>query len=309
MMRFTSESMYEILNLLQNELKTKDNIQIEVLNPIVSKELYNGETIKIDDTTYIYRSLKTWSDLAESLYCKFYTLKTNDKTMILEFEKLNKKESFHNQELKVANDKYGIESTFFRINKNEEPTFLNTYINALKNVKIETRKNILNLGINKADEFEVIANMLSTEQLNQMNFYGIDFSSSAIEYSKNRFTNDNFNFYCHDINKLEELNLPKADTIISIGTLQSTSLNFKTLFMNIVQNYLDQNGSMILGFPNCRWIDSEVIYGAKVKNYTFSEQSVLYNDVIFCKKYLQQKKFRVTLTGKNYLFLTATSIR
>ncbi|MGE4473070.1 MAG: methyltransferase, partial [Sulfuricurvum sp.] len=31
-------------------------------------------------------------------------------------------------------------------------------------------------------------------------------------------------------------------------------------------------------------------------------------DIYYCKKYLQQKKFRVTLTGKDYLFLTATKI-
>ena len=66
---------------------------------------------------------------------------------------------------------------------------------------------------------------------------------------------------------------------------------------------------MILGFPNCRWIDGEMIYGAKAKNYAFPEMSLLYKDVHFCKKYLQQKKFRVTVTGKNYIFLTATSIR
>ena len=79
--------------------------------------------------------------------------------------------------------------------------------------------------------------------------------------------------------------------------------------MNIVQNYLKNDGAMILGFPNCRWIDGQMIYGAEVKNYNFSELSLLFKDVNYCKKYLQQKKFRVTITGKDYIFLTATSIR
>ena len=108
---------------------------------------------------------------------------------------------------------------------------------------------------------------------------------------------------------MAELNLKKADLLISIGTLQSSGLNFKLLFMDLIQNYLEDKGSVILGFPNCRWIDGESIYGAKAANYSYSEQSVLYKDVYFCKKYLQQKKYRVTLTGKNYLFLTATSIK
>ena len=83
----------------------------------------------------------------------------------------------------------------------------------------------------------------------------------------------------------------------------------KLVFMSLVQDYLQEGGSIILGFPNCRWMGSDIIYGAKNPTYTYSEQSLLYKDVYFCKKYLQQKKFRVTLTGKNYLFLTATSIK
>ncbi len=308
MTKFTNESMHEILNFMQDSLKNSDKVNTEVLNPSISKDLYCGEVLTLDDE-YIYRSFKVWSDLSEILFCKMYVLSINDKTIVLEFEKINKENSFHKQQLINPNDKYGIESTFFRINKNEEPTFLDTYISALKSVKIQDKKNVLNLGINKADEFEVINNLLQKEEIEKINFYGIDFSSSAIQYSKNRFKAENFNFYCHDINKLEQLDLPKADLLISVGTLQSSSLNFKVLFMDLIQNYLSDKGSVILGFPNCRWMDGEVIFGAKAKNYSYSEQSVLYNDVIFCKKYLQQKKYRVTLRGKNYLFLTATSIK
>ena len=78
---------------------------------------------------------------------------------------------------------------------------------------------------------------------------------------------------------------------------------------SLIQNQLEKQGAIILGFPNCRWIDGDMVYGAKAPNYNFSEMSILYNDVIFCKKYLQQKKFRVTITGKDYIFLTGTSIR
>ena len=78
--------------------------------------------------------------------------------------------------------------------------------------------------------------------------------------------------------------------------------------MSLVQKYLTPNGAFILGFPNSRWIDNELIYGAKAPNYPYSEMSLLFNDVIFAKKYLQQKKFRVTITGREYIFLTATKI-
>ena len=309
MKKFINEEMFEIIQYLENELKNNNEISIEVLTPNVKDDIYAGEKLKIENNEFIYRSYKSWSDLAEILFCKMLVIHLYENTVILKFQKLNKLDSFHNDLNDEKNEKYGENSTFFRINKNEEPVFVYTYLNALKNVKIEEKRNILNLGINKADEFEVIKKLVDEKILNEMNLVGIDYSKSAIEYSKNRFPDENFTFYNHDINRLNELDLKKADLLISIGTLQSSGLNFKLLFMDLIQNYLEDKGSIILGFPNCRWINGEMIYGAKAANYSYSEQSVLYKDVYFCKKYLQQKKYRVTLTGKNYLFLTATSIK
>lgn len=309
MKKITNENMFEIISYLEKELKNNDYVSIEILNPSIKDDIYAGEKLIINNQEFIYRSFKSWSDLAEILFCKLLIVGLQENKVQIKFQKLNKTESFHNDVNDEKNEKYGEDSTFFRINKNEEPSFLYAYMNALINVKIEEKKEILNLGINKADEFEVIKNLLDEETLNQMNLVGIDYSSSAIEFSKKRFPSENFTFFNHDINKLEQLNLKKADLIISIGTLQSSGLNFKLLFMDLIQNYLQDKGSIILGFPNCRWINGEMIYGAKAANYSYSEQSVLYKDVYFCKKYLQQKKYRVTLTGKNYLFLTATSIK
>ena len=309
MKKFTNESMLMIISYLEEEVKNKDEILFEVLNPDVNINIYAGEILKIENQEFIYRSYKSWCDLAELLFCKIIISSINSTTIVIKLQKLNKNDSFHKDLNDEKNEKYGENSTFFRINKNEEPAFLYAYTNALKNVKIEEKTNILNLGINKADEFEIIKELVNEDILKQMNFVGIDYSLSAIDFAKKRFSFENFTFYNHNINKLDELNLKKSDLIISIGTLQSSSLNFKLLFMDLIQNYLEDKGSIILGFPNCRWINGEMIYGAKAANYSYSEQSVLYKDVYFCKKYLQQKKYRVTLTGKNYLFLTATSIK
>jgi hypothetical protein len=141
-----------------------------------------------------------------------------------------------------------------------------------------------------------------------MKLVGVDHSKSAIHYAKSCFPEENVTLYAHDINDLERLKLGKFDLLISIGTLQSPGINFKPFLMSLVQNYLEKDAALILGFPNSRWIGGEMIYGAKAPNYAMSEMSLLFNDVIFCKKYLQQHKYRVTLTGKQYIFLTATKI-
>ena len=113
---------------------------------------------------------------------------------------------------------------------------------------------------------------------------------------------------CGDINSLTSLNIGKFDMIVSIGTLQSSNINFNERFMSIYQNQLEKGGAIILGFPNCRWIDAEMVYGAIAPNYSFAEMSLVLKDIHFCKKYLQQKGYRVVVTGKDYLFLSARKV-
>jgi len=294
MKNLSNLSMLEISNTLSQELKHKEQISFSVLNP---------------DTNPKTTSYKEWISLAELLFCKMLTPKTKEPNqVIITFKKLNINSSFHTDKVEKQTEKYGTESKFFEINKLEYPTFLLAYKRALEAVKVGAKEHILNLGINKGDEFELIKKLLSKEQFSKIKFSGIDHSQSALNYAKNKFTEPNINFYTIDINNLKELNLPKANLIISIGTLQSPSINYKPFLMQLVQEHLSKDGALILGYPNSRWIDGELIYGAKAPNYPYSEMSLLYNDVIFAKKYLQQKKFRVTITGKEYIFITATKL-
>ncbi len=307
MKTFRSESMQEILLWLQSQNDT--TLSFEVLNPDCAEHSYAGKILTCKGIEYCYRSYKAWSDLAEILFCKMLTPKISSEcTVIINYQKLDLEQSFHKDVTPNKEEKYGVNSEFFTIKKHEEPAFLHPYLQALEAVKIQNRQHILNLGINRGDEFEVLRRHIGDEAFSQKKFIGIDYSQSAIETARVSFNASHVSLHVKDINTLDDLKLEHSDLIISIGTLQSPGINFKPFFMNLVQNYLTSDGAIILGFPNCRWMDGEMIYGAKAPNYSYSEQSLLYNDVIFCKKYLQQHKFRVTLTGKQYLFLTATKI-
>ncbi|MBN2782206.1 MAG: methyltransferase domain-containing protein [Campylobacterales bacterium] len=306
-MRFTTQSMFEIINILKEKLDNLDAkgvVEFEVLDPDAATSTYSGNKVLLNSEEFIYRGYKNWVDLAQILYVKMLTpKKSKDATITMRFEKLSS-DSFHSADASKE-EKYGVESIFSEIHKLEDASFIYHYTQALKNVNINNRKRVLNLGINSGDEFDAIKMMLG--DFEDMELVGVDYCESAIKVAKEKFRGENVTLYQHDINELDTLELGKFDLIISIGTLQSSNLNFKPLFMSIIQNYLKPDGAVILGFPNCRWIDGENIYGARVKNYPYSEMGLLYQDAMFCKKYLQQKKFRVTLTGKDYIFLTATS--
>ena len=308
MMRFTNQSMQEIFPLLQDALKKSHTIYFEVYNPDLA-DYYAGEEITLDNIVYLYRGYKAWTDLASLLHCKMLTPEKSTFPLIkLSFKKLEIQNSFHRQTEMPTEEKYGINSSFASIHKMEEPSFFYYYLQALKNIHIENKTRILNLGINKADELEVIKKQLDIRKYQNMDFVGIDHSKTAISYAKAKFPEKNVTFYVHDINHLDALKLGQFDVLISIGTLQSPNIQFKPFFMSLVQKYLTKDAAIILGFPNSRWVGGEMLYGAKAPNYAMSEMSLLFNDVMFCKKYLQQKKYRVTLTGKYYIFLTATKI-
>ena len=307
---FTNESMLQISSYVETELEAGAKVvEFCVLSPDHLENAYAGSAVEIEDISFIYRGYKAWVDLAELFLCRMLTpVEETEHLIRLRFEVLDIKDSFHLSTATSLQEKYGVGSQFAQIYKNEEPAFLYYYKQALENVKVGKRLRILDLGVNSGDELQLIKNLLTEEEYAKIEFVGIDYSSSAIAEAQKRFPEDNVRFIEHDINKLDELDLGKFDLIISIGTFQSPGIEFKPFFMSLVQNYLNEDGAIILGFPNCRWMGGEMIYGAKVPHYNFSEMGLMYSDVIYCKKYLQQKKFRVTLTGRDYVFLTGTKI-
>ena len=302
---FSDESMYTIINTLQKELEKSALFSFKVLNPDPFSGYYAGQKVSIEDKSYIYRSLRSWMDLATDLKCRMLTPITNsNETITLHFQRLQI-DSFHQDKPTDKSEKYGVDSQFSAINKNEEPAFVSAYLHALQLSEISKKTRILNLGVNQGDEFALIKEMLPQELFKNMNFIGIDHSQSAIDKARQRFSTSNMSFYSHDINQLHTLSLQKSDLIISIGTLQSPGINYKPFLMKLIQEYLSEDGAIILGFPNSRWIDGEMLYGAKMRNYRESDLSLVLSDIDYAKRYLQQKKFKVRISGKEYLFLTA----
>ena len=281
----------------------------EILDLFQGKELANTTEFELEFNKDIFNTLgiKTLLDLAQIFFLKIENIYNENESVIIYMRRLDAKNSFHNQQ--DSSEKYGVKSEFFNIDKTKEFSFLYYYLEALKFVDIYNKQNILNIGVNKGDEFSAIRELLSKDDFCKKNFLGIDYSKSAIGYAKKHFSDDNVEFICADINKLDNIKLSRYDLLISIGTLQSSNINFNAKFMELYQNHLQNDGAVVLGFPNCRWIDGEMVYGAKAPNYSFNEMSLVLKDIHFCKKYLQQKGYRVVITGKDYLFLSARKIK
>ena len=307
-MKFTTESLFEIKEQLKKKMKKSplDTVEFEVIDPDLSSE-FSGTMISIAGERYIYRPYKIWSDLAEVLKCRILTPeRISDNTILIRYKPLNITKSWHTNSGVDIKEKYGAGSIFSQIQKLEEPYFLNDYLRSLREINLDFRAKVLNLGINRGDEFTAFNYVFDDELVSSITFTGIDHCESAIEEANKRFKDFNYNFILGDIKNIESIPLEKQDLLITVGTLQSPDFNGKEIFRYLIQNILNPNGSVILGFPNSRYIDCEVVYGAKTKNYMESNMNLLIKDIGFHKKYLQQHGFKVLTFGKYYIFMVAT---
>jgi len=304
---YATLKLQELLCRLKERLfdcRPHESVAFDATDPDLCAGRYAGERVIIDEEQLLCRSWHAWTTLAQQLGCRMLTPERIGSGRVrIRYQKLAT-ESFH-REKNETEEKYATDGTFARIQKMEEPAFAYDYMRALQRLKIGKRRRILDLGLNRGDELEPIWE-LAGEKAKSLEITGIDLACDALTEAQKRWPG--LRTFCHDLNRLDELELGRFDLILSIGTLQSPGIEMKPLIMDLIQKHLAPEGAILLGWPNARWIDGELLYGAHPKNYPFPELSLVIKDLFWIKKYLQQHRFRVVVTGREYLFLEATRI-
>lgn len=297
--RFTDQPLAEIVAWFSDQVQALEpgaTLEMRVANPDHAPMQTSGKV----------RSYQVWLDLASLHACRFATPRDcGDGTVILVYQKLDSSRSPHHYKPEDPREKYGIDSPFWQINKLEEPYFLQTFTQAIREIQLQPEARILDLGVHKGDEFQAFSHVYPPSQLETMHFTGIDHCESALAYARQQFPSQNYAFHNLDINTIDEQGLPAQDLIISIGTFQSPGIDDKDLIIRLRKKMLKPGGAFILGFPCVRYVDGEHRFGAQVKNYSESELGLLIKDLFYFRRYLQQRGFNVTLRGKYYIFLTA----
>lgn len=301
-MTFTDEPLDRVVEQLKRSLEPLSPGQpftFYAPNPDLGAGLFTGEMFEHGGKRYRHRPLRVWLELAERLGCRLHT--PEPEGALVKFTVSKRADTAWHDD-KAGRETYGDTSAFSRVQKLEEPTFLLDYTDAVKRVSLPPKSRVLSLGVGRGDELIPFGSPFTGRELS---FTGIDHSASALTTARARFTGDNYRFIQADLNELGELKLGRFDLIISIATFQSPSVNGHALIREVVQNHLTEHGCLILALPNCRYRDGETVYGAKMKNFAEPDLSLVVKDLAFYRKYLQQHRFRVFVTGKYYLFLTA----
>lgn len=306
-----SASLLDIIDDLQAQLAAgATRASLRVLDPDLGGGRFAGERVEFDGQTQVHRPLRVWVDLAERLGLRLLTpTREADGWVQLCFERLDPTASWHSgdQSRDQTTEKYGVGSGFSRVSKLEDPGFVLDLADALARAKLGPTPRILDIGCNDGDVLTLIARLLGPKQ---PRFVGLDHSRSAIVQARERLPDPAHRFVEADVNHLAELEpgLGRFDLVLALSTLHSPGIDDRAVLRHIVKQLLEPQGAVIIGVPNCRYVDGELLYGARTKNFSQPELSLMIKSVAFFKRYLQQHRRRVYVTGKHYLLVTGASI-
>ena len=297
-------SLRDLIAHLERELRGgASQVRLLVLDPDLGRGRYAGERGEVGGIAYVHRPFRVWVDLAERLGLRLLMPRAADPPLVeLVFEPLDRGRRIGAGETAGDPERYGAESAFARISKLEDPGFVVDVAEAVERAALPARARILDLGVNTGDELELL-----TALAPGASFVGIDHSASALAVARARFPTAQL--VEADLHTLPSLGLGRFDLVFSVGTLHSPGIDDRGVVRRVVQDHLAPGGAVILGFPNCRYVDGEVEYGTRMKNFRQPELGLLIKDVAFYRKYLQQHGRQVFVTGKNYVFVTGVAAR
>ncbi|AKJ03993.1 Hypothetical protein AA314_05619 [Archangium gephyra] len=278
---------------------------IEVPDPDLGRGCYPGERVG-PGGGLVYRPLRSWCDLAEGLSCRLLTPRAVDGTHVaLTFERLGPEAPWHAGGAEAGahppQERYGTASAFARLRKLEDAGFLLPWLEALGRIRLPAGARVLDLGVNRGDELAAFSWLAEAPDVS---FVGVDHSASALAEARARFPEERHAFVVADLNALPP-GLGRFHLVVSVGTLQSPGVDDHALLRRLVQEHLEPQAALLLGFPNSRFQDGEVVYGARVRNLSEPDLSLLVKDLSFYRRYLHQHGFRTFLGGKYDLLLTA----
>jgi hypothetical protein len=286
---FRADSLLAIVRYVRS-CGSAQQIEFTVLDPDRGRGAFAGELVD----GYVHRPWRVWIDLAERMSLRMLTPQPIAPNLVaLRFEPLVRAK-------RTRERSYGPDSEFAKIRKAEDPSFVLDLADALARIALPANARVLSLGVNAGDEVQLMIDLGV-----DATFVGVDRDANALAIARARF---GANVELIDADLAEPIP-GRFDLVIAIGVLQSGALDDRALVRRIVQDNLTRDGSVIFGLPNCRYLDGETEYGARMVNFTQPELGLLIKDAAFYRKYLQQHHRQVFITGKHYLLLTAVPDR
>lgn len=281
--------MHVVLARIRDLLAVHGEARFLVPNPDLGAGLYPGEKTSVGT----HRPYTAWVDLADRLECRFLTPTAHGNFVELRFTPIAPTTRDRSP------SRYGADSDFQRIDKLEDPVFLDDMLEALRRTSPPPRARVLHVGVNGGRELALLDLAFAGHAFDVV---GVDVDESALDVARRRFPQ--YAYRALNVNDLPDKTLGRFDLIVALSILQSPGVDTDRVFRALLRDHLTPGGAVILGFPNARYVGGEVSYGARLVNFRKPDLSLLMKDVALVRRHLQKHGFRVYVTGKYEVLVT-----
>ncbi|MDZ7708495.1 MAG: hypothetical protein U5J97_11510 [Trueperaceae bacterium] len=87
--------------------------------------------------------------------------------------------------------------------------------------------------------------------------------------------------------------------------LQSPDIDGPAVLRTLVRELAAPSGGLVIGLPCSRFRGGEVVWGARTRNFTEVDLSLVVRDLAGHRRYLHQQGYRSRIGGRYDLLLTA----
>jgi len=278
-----------LLPAVRRALAEAGEVTFSVPDPDLGVGLYAGELTAAG----IHRPWQTWTDLAELLGAHLLTPERVPGGRVRVRLRAHAHRADHDAQGYGAGE-------WARVDKLEDPVFLFTLVEALRRVSPPAGGRVLALGVNGGRELDALALAFPGRDFAVL---GVDLEPQALERARERHPAGDFRLL--DVTTLPLPELGHFDLVLALSLLQSPGVKTDALLAAVVRHHLTPGGGLVLGFPNARYRDGALSYGARVRNFARPDLSLLMSDVTDARRRLQKYGFKVFVTGKYEVLVTA----
>ena len=245
------------------------------------------------------RDWRAWLDLAEQLGCRCGTpVALGGGRVLVRFERLGPEAGWHGGV--PGPERYADADGFEQVRKLEQPGFLVPMLAALERTRPCDGGRVLVLGCHRGDEIEALSWLEPPPR--GLEVVGVDHAPGPLAQARRRFPGARF--LEHDVGALPET-LGRFELVLAIAVLQGPGVDDKALLRRLVQRHLQPRAGLVLGLPNSRFRGGAVVWGARTRNFTEPDLSLVVRDLAAHRRYLHQHGFATHLGGRFDLLLSA----
>lgn len=287
---FTHEPLAVILPALRAALASAGEVTFSVPDPDAGLGLYAGETTPHG----LHRPWQVWTDIADLLGAHLLTPERVGEGRVQ--VRLRAWAGVPDPDA----GGYGAQSDWARVDKFEDPVFLLTLVEALRRVDPPAGGRVLVLGVNRGRELGALALAFGDRELEML---GLDLDETALTAARAQYPAATFRAF--DVTTLPAPELGRFDLVLALSLLHSPGIRQDVLLAAVCRYHLTPSGGLILGYPNARYRDGTLSYGARLRNFARPDLSLLAADVTEARRGLQKRGLKVFVTGKYEVLVTA----